>query len=76
MTRQRVSHQVLRIPQVTGIVGVSTSTIWRWVSEGIFPEPVRIGPNSVGWEASTVNDWVELRAQARYTPRAPVKQNK
>ena len=30
----------------------SHTTIWRWVRNGIFPAPVQLGPNSVGWRRS------------------------
>ncbi len=39
----------------------SRSTIWRWVRAGIFPRPLRVGPNSIGWLESEIEDWLEAR---------------
>ncbi|MCY3821414.1 MAG: AlpA family phage regulatory protein, partial [Gammaproteobacteria bacterium] len=30
-------------------VGTSTTSLYRWVRAGRFPQPVRIGPRSVRW---------------------------
>ncbi|TAN11541.1 MAG: AlpA family phage regulatory protein [Burkholderiaceae bacterium] len=35
----------------------SKPTIYRWVREGIFPAPVKIGPNSVAWRTEDVQAW-------------------
>ena len=39
----------------------SRSTIWRWVRAGIFPKPLRVGPNSIGWLESEIEGWLEAR---------------
>lgn len=56
--------EFLRMKDVTGLLGVSSVTIWRWRKEGNFPEPHRIGANSVGWPRSTIEDWLASRAPA------------
>jgi len=39
----------MRVQDVAKRLGVDRSTIWRWVSEGNFPEPYRFGPSTVRW---------------------------
>ena len=34
--------------------GLSRSTIYHQVAEGLFPKPVRLGPRAVGWPAHEV----------------------
>ncbi len=52
----------LPIREVQRIAGEKSGrTIYRWVSEGRFPPPVQIGPNSVAWSADAIHDWVEAK---------------
>lgn len=53
--------RMLRIAEVLRITGVSTATLYRWIKDGHFPAPVKLGPNSVGWRASVVRNWIDSR---------------
>ena len=44
--------------------GKSRRTIYRWIDEGIFPRPIKFGPNSVGWAESTIKEFIESKKQA------------
>jgi len=44
-------------------LGVSATTLWRWVRAGKFPQPVRLGPNTVGWPEADVQRWLSERIQ-------------
>ena len=35
----------------------ATSTYYRWMEQGLFPKPERIGPNSVAWRLSVIKEW-------------------
>ena len=48
----------LREPEVLRRVPVSHSTLWRWVRSQRFPEPVQLGPNTVGWRVEDLRDWM------------------
>jgi len=37
---------------------VSPATIYRWIKEGNFPKPVRLGANMVRWKASDIKAWM------------------
>jgi len=39
--------------------GVSRATIWRWVSEGIFPAPVKLTKGCTRWRESDLLMWEE-----------------
>ncbi|MGE6149017.1 MULTISPECIES: helix-turn-helix transcriptional regulator [Aeromonas] len=54
------SYQIIRSNQLTLELGVSRTTLWRWCSQGILPQPVRLGPRLVGWTRSDINHWLEL----------------
>ena len=38
-------------------IGVSRTTIYRWINEGTFPSPVRMGPGAVRWRSEDVERW-------------------
>ena len=45
---------ILRRPRVEEAIGLSRSTIYLRVSQGLFTQPVSLGPRAVGWPASEV----------------------
>lgn len=58
----------LRIKQVTGLVGLSTSTIYARMKEGTFPRPVPIGSRAVAWPASTIASWQAEQIERNQNP--------
>jgi prophage regulatory protein len=63
--RPYAGDRLMRMPEVCTVTGRSKPTIYRWEGEGLFPQRVRIGPNSVGWLESEVMAWLRSRAAAR-----------
>ena len=47
------------VPPITPIIPVSASTWWAGVSEGRFPQPVRIGPNTTCWKYEDIEKLLE-----------------
>ena len=47
-----------------GLLPVSPATIWRWVKDGKFPKPFKLGENSTCWDASEVDAWLASRKEA------------
>jgi Predicted transcriptional regulator len=41
--------QLVRLPRVLALTGVSTATWYRGISSGIYPAPVKIGSRAVAW---------------------------
>lgn len=44
--------------------GVSRSTWWRWLAEGVIPSPVKIGPRATRWKLSDLMQWEQQRSEA------------
>ena len=44
--------------QLEKLFKVSPATIYRWIKEGNFPKPVRLGANMVRWKASDIETWI------------------
>lgn len=55
---------ILRLPTVKGRTGLSRSTIYLHIQEGLFPAPIKLGARAVGWLESDVNDWISARVAA------------
>ncbi len=52
---------ILRVPVVCQTIGLSRSKLYSMLSTGDFPQPIRIGGNSVGWRRSVVEGWLDSR---------------
>lgn len=47
----------LRDIEVAIRYGISRSTIWRWLKQGRFPQPIKLGAASTRWRLSDLEDW-------------------
>ena len=56
---------VLRRKQVEARTGLSRSTIYDGMKEGIFPKSIQLGARSVGWIESEIDDWLAARVETR-----------
>ena len=50
---------LLKLPQVEKIVGFKHSTIYKQVSAGLFPAPLRIGGRAVRWRSGDIQKWID-----------------
>lgn len=53
--------RLLRMSQVQDRTGLSRSTIRRWVARGLFPQPIKLGENVVGWIEAEIDAWIRER---------------
>ena len=53
----------LRRKHVETRTGLSRSTIYQYMKDGVFPKPVLLGPRAVGWLESDVNEWIAGRVR-------------
>lgn len=66
--RYSVTQRVIRLndlastPDKPGKLPVSPATIWRWVREGHFPKPFKIGPATTVWDADQVDAFLAQQA--------------
>jgi prophage regulatory protein len=54
----------VRLGAVRAQTGLTTSTIYRYKKLGWFPEPHRLGPRTVGWLQSDIDQWLASREAA------------
>lgn len=66
----RPEHQAIRIerkPAVLNRIGMSHATLYRRISEGLFPPGVSLGNRSVGWLAHEVDTMLNSFASGKTT---------
>lgn len=56
-----MAERILRRPEVEARTGLSRSTIYQWMKDGQFPQPIKLGARLVAWRESDVNAWLEAR---------------
>ena len=49
-----MNHHILRLPAVKVATGLSRSTLYLRISQGVFTHPVSLGGRAVGWPAHEV----------------------
>ncbi|MCG6202328.1 AlpA family phage regulatory protein [Psychromonas antarctica] len=46
--------------------GLSRSSVYKFISEGHFPQSIATGPRSVAWLDSDIEEWILDRIAERY----------
>jgi prophage regulatory protein len=54
--------KILRRKDVENMVGLSRSTIYKLMNQGLFPKAIRLGPRAVGWRISDIENWINQQA--------------
>ena len=54
--------RLIRLREVQYRVGLGRSTIYRWMTEGRFPKPVRLGGHAVAWKQDEIDCWISQRS--------------
>lgn len=49
-----MTHHILRLPAVKASTGLSRSTLYLRIANGVFTHPVSLGGRAVGWPAHEV----------------------
>ena len=50
--------------EVERITGLSTSSLYRAMRRGDFPEPLRVSQRAVRWRCDEIASWIEGRPRA------------
>lgn len=54
-------ERILRLGEVTQMVGVSRTTLWRMERKGDFPARIPLSSRSVGWRSIDIDNWMKNR---------------
>lgn len=64
-----MSQRVIRVADLAttkhkaGLLPVSPATIWRWVREGKFPKPYKLGSAVTVWNADAVESFIARQSK-------------
>ena len=56
--------RIIRPAEACRILGIGRSTLYRQVSAGRLPPPIKITPGASGWPESVIRDYIAERAAA------------
>ncbi len=59
------NDRLIRRTEVEQRAGISTSTLYRAMRAGKFPEPYRVGPHAVRWSLAEIEQWRAALPRAR-----------
>lgn len=67
-----MATQILKLPAVQLMTGLSRTSVYRLEAEGKFPRRVRIadGGHAVGWYLHEIEDFISSRPRAADEPKA------
>ena len=51
--------RIIHKKEVAKMIGVHHSTIMRWVEQGIFPKPKKLGKRVISWDLEKLNKFIE-----------------
>ncbi len=60
----RTNDKLLLRTEVLDRTRLTTSSVYRLMRAGQFPEPIRIGAKAVRWPESEIEDWIASRPRA------------
>ena len=53
--------KIIRLKDVMNQTGLARSSIYRLMSEGNFPQSIKLSARSVGWLEADITSWIEGR---------------
>lgn len=59
-----MTHVILRLPQVKARTGLSRSSIYLRMANGVFPRSVSLGGRAVGWVEADIERWLAQRIES------------
>jgi len=57
-------ERLIDIKEVSDITGLKRSTIYKWMNEGKFPKPLKLGEKASRWKLSSILDWISKLTQS------------
>ena len=55
----QIEYKLYRIKQLIELLNISRSTIWLWIKQDQFPEPIKLGKNTTVWKSSEIDECIK-----------------
>ena len=63
---QRVVERSKQVRARVG--GISVSTLYRWMDQGLFPKPFRLQDRTIAWDSEQIDRWIQQRQAGSRQP--------
>ena len=57
--------KILKLPAVMEKTALSRSSIYAFIKNQTFPQPIQLGARAVGWHSTEIENWLQERAELR-----------
>ena len=57
--------KLMKLKAVMECTGLARSTVYKFIAEGRFPKPVKLGPRMVAWVEGEIQQWILERIGER-----------
>ena len=68
---EKTSKRIMRLSEVIQVTGLSRSTIYSLMRQGLFPKNFRLNLRACGWLESEVQDWLNSRIEISRPSKTP-----
>ena len=55
------TKKLLKLAEVTRMLNISRSSLYKWMEEGSFPRPIKLGITACRWHRQDVETWLDTR---------------
>ena len=59
------NSKVLKVKDVASEISISVPQVYKLVSLGRFPKPIKLGERGSGWLTTEIDAWLQSRVDAR-----------
>ena len=59
-----IEDRYIRIKELSAMLGIATSSIYRLMKENKFPKQIKLTERTVVWRLSIINQWIAEREKA------------
>ena len=70
-----MSEKLLNRREIEQMLNIGRSSVFRYLKEQGFPEPIRLSARSLRWRESEVQAWIESRKGAKCKNKAKPVEN-
>jgi len=57
--------KLIKLKTVMDCTGLARSTVYKFIAEGRFPKPVKLGARMVAWVESEIQEWIQEKIEQR-----------
>lgn len=57
--------RLIKFKEVMNMTGLGRSSIYKFMSEGSFPQSISLGERAVAWEEGEIEEWIQMRIDSR-----------